>query len=268
MSRGAFGGLLSCLILPFLASVSPADLLVRLRLEHTSLLLLEPVNASVTILNESEYPFVIGKDGTDKDTRIEFFIEKDRDKLASRINKHPLVTNLKIKPGEKGEALVDISSWYDIRAEGRYTVTAVAYLKGKAWASNKEIIDVVKGLEIASVTRNVPGYDEMERTYALRYWSRESKEFLFLCIDEEKTGMNYGVVQLGPLVRVFIPVLDVDRLGNIKVVHQSSSDCYVHSFFKSTRGGVKFVDQTYHLANGERYPSKNKRSETSEKDVP
>jgi hypothetical protein len=251
-----------------MAGVSLADLQVRLKLEHTSLLLFEPVNASVTIFNGSDYPFVIGKGETNGNARIEFSIEKKRDEVVSRINKRPLVSNFKLRPGEKGETMMDVSSWYDLRAEGRYTVIALAYLNGKAWASNKEIIDVVRGLEITSVTKDVPGYDDMERTYALRYWSREGKEFLFLCVDQENTGVNYGVVQLGQLVRVFIPVLEVDRLGNIKVLHQLSSDCYARSLFKSTRDGVEFVDQTYHLANGDPYPFKGKRSGVSDKSEP
>jgi hypothetical protein len=250
------GRLLLTPILLFVPLVASGELAVKLRLEHTSLLQFEAVNAFVTINNDSNYTLSMGKNDKDGNSRIEFVIEKQKDERAQRINQRPLISNFKIKPGETWEAVRDLSAWYDLRTMGRYTVRAIVYLNGQGWESNTEIIDVVGGLEIASVSKSLPGYDDLVRTYSLRYWSREGGEFLFLHIGEEKTGINYGVVQLGPLIRVYTPVIKVDKDGNVTVFHQSGADCYIRSVFKSTKKGVEFVDQTYHLANGDPYPFK------------
>jgi hypothetical protein len=240
-------------LLPFIAS---ADLAIKLKLEHTSLLQFESVNAFVTIHNDSDETVFMGTNEADGNARIQFVIEKGKDDIAHRINQRPIITSFKIKPGETWETVRDISTWYNLRAMGRYMVKAIVYVNGRGWESNTEMIDVVGGLEIASTSKSLSGYDDMPLTYALRYWSRDGGEFLFLRVDDEKTGTNIGVVQLGRLIRVSKPVLDVDRNGNVIVCHQCGPDCYMWSSFKSTRNGLVFVDQTYHLPNGDPYPFK------------
>ena len=74
-------------------------------------------------------------------------------------------------------------------------------------------------------------------------------------MNEEASQLNYGVFQLGPIVRIFKPVVEADRFGNIHIIQQSGDDCYLHSFFRSTRDGVRFLDHNYRRRNGEPYRS-------------
>jgi hypothetical protein len=253
-----YGGILVLLALLGVPLVAAGDIKVKLKLEYSSYLQFEPVNAYVTIENDSDYELVIGNTEKEGNSRIEFIVEKDKDEVVQRSEKRAIVTNFRAKPGEKWETMRDVSTWYDMTTMGRYTIRAVVNMNGQAWESNPLIVDVVRGIEVASKTRSVPGYEDVVRTYSLRYWSRGRVEYLFLCVDEEKTKTNYGVIELGPVIRVSKPVVEVNKDGNVVVVHQSSSDCYTRSVFKSTKSGVDFIDQTYHLADGKPYPNRSK----------
>jgi hypothetical protein len=255
---GIHGGLFMLLALLWGPLGADGELRVKLRLEYTSYLQFEPVNAYVTIENDSDYELVMGKNEKDGNSRIEFLVERDKDRVAPRTEKRAIVTNFKIKRAETYEVLRDVTTWYDMTTMGRYTIRAVVYLNGQPLMSSPAIVDIVSGIEVASKTRAVPGYEDLVRTYSLRYWSRGGVEYLFLSVDEESTKLNYGIIELGPVVRVSKPVVDVDKNGNVIVVHQSSRDRYTRTVFKSTRSGVEFVDQKYLLENGASYPDKSK----------
>jgi hypothetical protein len=255
---GIHGGLFMLLALLWGPLGAAGEVRVKLKLEYTSYLQFEPVNARVVIENNSDYELVIGKGESDGNSRMEFIVERDKDRPAKRIEKRAIVTNFKVKPGETYEVMRDVTTWYDLTTMGRYTIRAVVYLNGQAWESNPAIVDIVSGIEVASKTKSVPGYEDLVRTYTLRYWSRGGVEYLFLSVDEESTKLNYGIIELGPIVRVAKPVVDVDKNGNVIVVHQSSRDRFTRTTFKSTRSGIEFIDQKYLLENGAPYPDKSK----------
>ena len=50
--------------------------------------------------------------------------------------------------------------------------------------------------------------------------------------------------------------MKIDRAGKLVIVHQSGVMVHTRSVFSSTREGVKFVDQTYHLPDGSPYLQK------------
>jgi len=159
-----------------------------------------------------------------------------------------------INPGEKQDFITDITLRYDLAAVGRYVVRAVVVVGTTRYESNAVVIDVVRGIEITSVTKSVSGYSDRSRRYVLRYWARNQYEFLFLCVEEDGGRTSYGVFSLGPVIRVAKPVLEVDRAGNITVIHQATRMTFLHSKFEATPDGVFFVDQTYRTADGKPYP--------------
>jgi len=233
--------------------MAAGELQVKLNMEQPSVLQFESVIAFVSIYNDSDAPFIIDQDDKDNNSQIRFIIEKRRDKLVGRINDGPLVGKLEILPGEKRDIMLDISLWYDLGSMGRY-IACVAIDEGdRTFESNGVVIEVVRGVEIVSTSRSVSEDLNLVRTYSLRYWRRNEREYLFLSVDEEVSGLNYGVFPLGRLVRVFKPVINVDRSGNVKVLHQSGNDCYTCSLFKSTRDEVRFIDQRYYTADGAPY---------------
>jgi len=227
---------------------------LQLKLEHGVTLQYEPIVAFVTVVNDTAKPFVISEAGQESAASLEFVIRKESgEKEMARLRRDLLVEKVYISSDQKEEVMVEISNFYDLREEGRYLVSAKVTWDGKTYWSDRKMIDVVSGLELSSTSKSVPGYPDRIRTYSVRYWAREAKEYLFLRVEEEPSRLVYGVFQLGPLVRVFKPFVEVDRAGNVRTVHQVGNDCYIHTFFKSDRESVRFLDHTYRRANGDPY---------------
>lgn len=242
------------LILLFLPFTAVGGLKVNLKLKHGSFLRFEPVIAYVSVYNDSGDVFIIDKDDKQNKSRLIFIIGRNIDEPVVRINRHPLIENLRILPDEKQNIKLNIAGWYDIKAMGRYFVKAVIKWNGKTIESNNTMINIVSGIEITNVSKEAPGHPDSIRKYSLRYWPREKKEYLFLCVNDEMSGINYGVFSLGSLVRVSKPAIKIDRSGNIKILHQSGINCYTLSAFKSFPDKVCFIDQNYQLQNGAPYP--------------
>lgn len=249
--RGLF--LVCCLFMAVRSDTGAEGLQLQLRLEYASTLQYEPIMAFLTVNNDTAKPFVISETGQQSAATLEFVIRKDTGETIGRRSKALVAEKVYIPSDQKEELMIEVTDFYDLREVGRYLVSARVTWEGKPYGSEQRMIDVVSGLDCGSASKSVPGYPDRVRNYTLKYWARNSKEYLFLVVDEEASKLNYGVYQLGSIVRVFKPVIDVDRAGNIHIIHQYGEDCYVHSFFKSTRDGVRFIDHSYRRENGELY---------------
>ena len=119
-------------------------------------------------------------------------------------------------------------------------------------------MDVVDGIELKSVSRSIPGDPNRIRKYSIRYWTRDRKESLFFRSEEEATEMVYGVHYIGGLIRVFKPALNVDRKGNVTILHQSGRSLFTKTTFKSESYAVRFVDQIYIDEKGKQYTKSKK----------
>ena len=249
---------LGIFVLASLLPVSPAlaQLELSLKLEHPSLLRFEPMNAFLTIHNDWAEPFVIDTETESNVAKVTFTMTRQNQRAVPRIEDRPFVRKLRLLPDEKRDLVLDLSEWFEVTPMGRYLVEASVVWGAQRFDSGCVMVEVVRGIEITQVTKSLPGTPPRVRTYSLRYWPRGKTERLFISIDEESSNLNYGVFELGPVVRVYRPVLDVGRDGLVKVIHQSGVDCYTRSVFRSLRGGVRFMDQTYHLSSGDPYPRK------------
>ncbi|MBL7115723.1 MAG: hypothetical protein ISS35_08140, partial [Kiritimatiellae bacterium] len=105
----------------------------------------------------------------------------------------------------------------------------------------------------------VPGSDDARRTYRVLYWKRGLYEFAFLRVDEVPSKFNYGVFELGKIVRSSVPQLETTLQGDVTVRHQCAADCYIRTQFKSEMEGVRFVDQKYEKEDGSPYRTTQRR---------
>ena len=231
-----------------------ADLKISLRLDPVSAIEFETVTAYVSVLNDGEQTFVLDEDDKNNKARAMFVIERKRDVQVARLDDRPPIRIMRLKSGERQEFITAVSLLYDIGAQGRYIIRAAIEVGKVRYESNPVILDVVRGIEINSVSKAVPGYPENFRNYSLRYHCRDKKEILFLCADENEGKTSYGVFPLGTLIRVAKPILSVDRSGNVTVVHQTNRDCFIRSKFESNQDGVFFIDQSYLGVDGKPYP--------------
>ncbi len=229
-----------------------AQMRIGLKMEHETVLQYETIRAFVTIYNDSKKTLVIDKEYGD--LRLVPFLLDSNNEPESIINKNPICHELRVKAGQKEVILVDISKWYDFSRMGRYSLEIQGLWKDVKFTSNIVSINVVGGFEVSSVDKNLSGYTDKVRHYGLRYWNRGTSEHLFLRVDEPANRMNYGVYDLGKVIRFFKPILKIDADDNVKVIHQVGKDCYKKTVFSSTPIGVTFVDQSYHLESGAPYP--------------
>ncbi|MBN1556940.1 MAG: hypothetical protein JW951_02200 [Lentisphaerae bacterium] len=232
--------LLGLLLLPVCGR---ADLLLKLTMEHHVYLQFEPMVGYLTLWNESDYPVVIDADDPERaNTALRLIVTRDG-RPVMRLNDRPLLRRLLLLPGERHVMMTDLSARFDVGTASRYLIDAEAVRDGVAYGAKPFMVDVVPGIEITSVKRGVPGYPGRERAYSLRYWTREKQEQLFLRIDEPSSGDNYGVFQLGRLLRFYKPRLRVDRDGFVTVIHQTAYNRYVRTVFEATPNEVRFLDQ-------------------------
>lgn len=227
------------------------QLRVRFRFGHDTVLQYEPVTAYLEVVNDSFETVRVTASPQADAAHLSFAVYRDRDREVKRQPGSLGLDPIRLAPGERRDLMVrDLSAAYDFGRAGRYRVRAEIGLENTAYRSDWVLIDVVRGIELTSVRRPVPGYPEVEREYALRYWARERKEHLFLAVGEPATGYSYGVFDLGPVIRVSPPRIHVDREGKVTVVHQSSRSRHIRTVFQSDRGGMQFVDRIYHEADG------------------
>lgn len=243
------------------AASSPVSL--DLKLEHASVLCLEPIHVMVTLSNDTERPLVIDENDPRNRSHVTFSVERKRDEAVARSNPGAIVTNFVVGSEEQQKLMVDLADHFEVGRPGRYLIKVVLDWEGTRYESAGKMVEVVKGLELASVAKNVPGYPKRIRTYTLRYWTRERREDLFLCVEEEATRTSYGVFCLGGIVRVTAPTIRVENTGEVIVKHQAGNECFVHTTFVSTADGVFFLDQSYRAPDGSPYLSKEKQETES-----
>jgi hypothetical protein len=228
-----------------LAGSAHAQFRATVVLDHLTILQGEPVRAKVTVTNDSLSPLVLGAASDDPEmVEVDFRIIRREQDAPVRLTKNVFANGLSLEPGDGLTMDVDIGEWYRVYDMGQYRVSATWTSCGRTLESDALLLDVVSGLELSALTKEVPFSGGGRRTYSLRYWSREGSEHLFLRVSSEDGNVFYGVFELGELVRVFDPTISVDRFGAITVVHQVGMNQYRRSELKSTGEGVRFMSWT------------------------
>jgi hypothetical protein len=238
-------------VLGALALTSAAELTLRLKLEYSRYLIFAPVHAVVTVHNQSGQTFGFYETpGEAGDRSLSFLVERKPGGPAPRLDNGPVVKALRLLPGEKRQVMRDLSLWFDFTDYGSYTVTVTADWHGRRFESNTARLDIVSGLPILSVRRSVPRQPNVIRRFTLSYLARGGKEQAFLSVTSDAGEKSFGCFGLGPIVRVFRPVMDFDAAGTLRVVHQSGGDRYTRSTFRFTGDVVVFMDQDYFGSDG------------------
>ncbi len=243
------------LILLFCASLLPAtvpaQIEVSCRAANGRVLLYEPIVVTVEIINHTMKPLRLL--GSNANARLTFDVEQNPGDLIP-FSGEPLIPGKVVIPPDKVFThTIDLLTRYQIRNTGPYTVTARVEWKDKVFISAKVYIDVLPGLAIGQpLVTGLSDDSGATRTYSLMTLNRDRGERLFLSIKDDQGGKCYGVFDLGPVLRLYEPVMRVDGDGNIHVVHQCSAEQYVHNAM--TPKGV-VMRREYWPVDGGRIPS-------------
>lgn len=228
----------SACLMPVLAL---AQIELSCRLVNGRVLQFEPLLVKMEISNRSFQPLRLSS--PDANALLTFDVEQGPGMLVLSTETPLPAEQVTIAPGATWKGTVNILPAYPLRRTGPYTVAARLDWNEKAFVSGKMFLDVLPGLEIQKVVSGIPGDNSATRTYSLRTLSRDRKERLFLRIDDEDQNQCFGVLDLGTIVRMFVPVMNVDSIGNIHVLHQVGPWQYSRHVF--TPSGEPLSQETY-----------------------
>ena len=218
-----------------------AQIDMQCRLENVRTVLFEPVVISLDIINNTGD--ILDFSGAIPNAHLAFDVEQSPGVLVPPTGVPLFAQAVTIKPGDTFSGKVNLQAAYKITDTGPYTVTTRVEWGDKVFISPKLFLDVLPGLEIAKLVAGIPDDPNAVRSYTLRTLNRDRSEVVFLRINDDEEGACYGVFELGTIVRMFEPRLQVDAVGNIHVLHQSGPWQFTHSVF--TPHGDPVVQEVY-----------------------
>ena len=224
--------------IPALASYS---LNVEARLEHTSFVLGEGVFLTVDVANFGSSTYIVNDTDRYRQNKLEIRVKKETGAVLDCLPGLPF-GDVMIMPKESETLKVNVARLFNLD-EGRYFMQVYAH-RGEETAISKLLtFEVVRGIEIGAVTRPIPEYDTISRTYALLYWPREGVEAFFLKVVEHPGNGLIGLVQLGNIVRIHEPCVEFKDDGIMTITHQANRDFFVRTTIRSTRSEMTILGQ-------------------------
>ncbi len=242
----------ACVCTLFPGRLLLAQIQVGVSLDEHAYLTGEAFTVRVRVENRLAVPMVMDNDYHNAELLIE--LVRRRGGAAPETQRRPVSRDTVIMPEQMAVELVEITSLFDIRDLGGYQVRAAIRYAGQLYLSQPVAFDLVRGVEIHSARRGLPGYHDIELLYSLRYWRRGGGEQAFMVIEDAAKGSIYGTFVLGPLVRVTQPAIRFDGQGRAVSVHQSGRNRFTRSVFTVDPGGAAMTDRTHHLPDGQPYP--------------
>ena len=232
---------LAAVVCTLVALPAAAQVDMQCRLENGRTVLFEPVVMSLDIVNNTGY--VLDFSGAIPNAHLAFDVEQSPGVLVPPTGVPLFAQAVTIKPGDTFSGKVNLQATYKVTDTGPYTVTTRVEWGDKVFISPKLFLDVLPGLEIAKLVAGIPEDPSAVRSYTLRTLNRDRSEVVFLRINDDDKGVCYGVFGLGTIVRMFVPKLQADEVGNIHVLHQSGPWQFTHSVF--TPHGDPILQEVY-----------------------
>ncbi|HMP72750.1 MAG TPA: hypothetical protein PKE55_05745 [Kiritimatiellia bacterium] len=204
---------------------SEGQVTVGLRLNFNTFILHEPIEAVVTLRNETSRDIPLGGEGG---LRVGFQVtESGGRSLAARRSMEGVFPP--VLPAQGMVSVTNLlSRFHDIRAQGQYTALARAEWGQTAFLSRPVFFDVVPGVEIQRMVVPLPD-EEGERTFMLRTVNRGRAEHLLIRVDDELNRLCYAVIDLGRMANRAPPEMKIDSAGQAHVLFQSSPGQHVYA---------------------------------------
>ncbi len=216
-----------------------AQLEIGMTLSPTRAILQESIIAQLRIRNTTSEPITLGGQ-----SGAPFWLDVERGPGRSQrqLKADVLGGPLTIPPRETVTHRLNVTTSYDLRSTGSYTVRARTQWRGRPIASSPVFFDVVPGMEYTRTEGVLPDGEGI-RTFRLMSINRDRGEDLLLRIDDDRAGICFAVLRLGRLLRTHPPQMRVDESANITVLHQAGPGRYLYHVF--TPDGENLVRRIY-----------------------
>lgn len=217
---------------------------VSARLAQSQVLQYEAVIVRLRVTNPTPYPLVVGGEGG---ATLSFRVEQRPghpvDDLRGSLTFEPFL----VPPRGNLTRDIDISSTYDMRNTGPYSVVARLDYRDTRSRSGKYSLTVVPGLVVHK--ERVIGRSG-SRTVSLRTLQRDLNQHLFCRLEDETAKICYAVHDLGRVLLHDPQQILIDAEDRVHILHQSAPARYTHSIVKldGTPVSQAYVSKETHAA--------------------
>ncbi len=228
-----------------LIAATPAlarSLRVESRLAHGTYVEHEPVTLSLQLTNDGASPFIVDDYGEYRNNHLTVYLRSTEHGFLPALREQHFGAVM-VMPGETETLTANLGQIFRGLRQGRYHASVVVQRGGEQLGTRPIMFDVVKGIEIGSLTRPLPDYDTIFRTYTLLYWPRNEVEVLFLRVTETPPQRVVGLIQIGNVVRVNDPRIEFHRDGTLTVWHQSARNLSIQTRVRTDRNRLEIIDR-------------------------
>ncbi len=204
-----------------------AQVEINWALEHRRTVLMEPVMATVRIINNTGIELDLAPGGN---ARLGFDVE-DQPTSFVPFTGQPLVREAPpIPSGETHDIVVNLLDAYRILYGQSYMLTPFVEVDGMRFFGKRASLEVQPGLELLKRNYGMPSLGTA-REVSLRLIHRDRIDHLFFRIDNSENGFCLGVYDLGSIIRFFTPQLEIDSDKVFHVLQQTTPDRFRYSSY-------------------------------------
>ncbi len=215
---------------------------VKLTLAYSAYVVGEPVLVQLEALNATRDLIEVGGKGSKDALFVEITKGGPYNEL-SPINPEPLAGAVTLKPGQSFQQKVELDKWFALVEEGQYQARLVLVHNGVRFESVQKTFDVVPGIPLKEGVQMFVNRQDLKRLFKLVYWHRNQNDRLFLRIEDDPGGRVWDSIDLGVMLRLSAPKLDISPEGELTVVHRATQDAFIRTVLWSLPDNVEVVER-------------------------
>lgn len=209
--------------------VAVAQVQLSVRLEPSRAVQHESVMAHIRIRNNTAREIVLGD--SPSPGRLWLDVEQSPGRTMRQVTDRLIPSPLTIPPRQSVNHRINVTSAYDIRYTGPYTVRARVNWQGRSYVSGGAFLEIVPGMEIRELQTSLAADGSGSRSYRLLTLHRNRGDHLFLRVDDLDADICYTVTHLGRLLRTQGPQMEIDGQHNVTILHQTAPSRFFYHVF-------------------------------------
>jgi hypothetical protein len=229
------------------AGRSQAQVSVQVSLDQEQFLQGESLPAAVRIVNRSGRTLHLGAEPD----WLTFGVESREGFIVVKNGEVPVLGEFDLETSQVATKYVDLSPYFVLPKQGRYTVVATVHLKGwdERVSSQPKQFDIIDGARLWSKDFGVPGTGSTNGPPEVRRFTLEQANYLqsqlrlYLRLTDTSESRVFKVVPIGPMVSFGQPEAEMDNSNNLHVLYQYGARSFNYSVFDTD--GNTVLRQTY-----------------------
>lgn len=220
--------LFSALIVVASTVTAWGQLSVNIQMNQSQTLAGEAVLVAVTITNHSGSDITLANNG--RTPWLDMVVKRGSGEPAAALGRANFGA-VQIASGQSMSKTIEISSLYNLREPGSYSVSALIRSEGNTngFISNRLLFTTVNVRPDWSQKVGVPGQPGKTHEFRVINFTNASKSMLYVQVVDAKTGISLQTINLGQALLFRKPQAAVDRSQNLNVLYLATPEFYVHA---------------------------------------